>query len=34
MEVDPDELESKLLKELEDTNGWQGRTLIAFALAD
>jgi Fe-S-cluster containining protein len=34
MEVDPDELESKLLKELEDTNGWHGRTLIAFALAD
>jgi len=34
MEVDPDELESKLLKELADTNGWHGRTLIAFALSD
>lgn len=34
MEVDPDELESKLLKELVDANGWHGRTLIAFALAN
>jgi Fe-S-cluster containining protein len=34
MEVDPDDLESKLLKELEQTSGRRGRTLIAFALAD
>lgn len=33
MEVDPDDLESALLKELE-TNGRTGRTIIAFALAD
>jgi Fe-S-cluster containining protein len=34
MEVDPDDLESKLLTELEQTSGRSGRTLIAFALAD
>ena len=34
MEVDPDDLESKLLKELEQTSGRRGCTLIAFALAD
>jgi Fe-S-cluster containining protein len=34
MEVDPDDLESKLLKDLEQTSGRRGRTLIAFALAD
>ena len=34
MEVDPEDLESKLLRELEQTSGRSGRTLIAFALAD
>ena len=34
MEVDPDDLESELLLELEETSGRSGRTLIAFALAD
>lgn len=34
MEVDPDDLESKLLKDLEQMSGRRGRTLIAFALAD
>jgi len=34
MEVDPGDLESKLLKELERTSGRSARTLIAFALAD
>jgi len=34
MEVDPDDLESELLKELENANGRRGRTIIAFALAD
>jgi Fe-S-cluster containining protein len=34
MEVDPDDLESELLKELEKANGRSGRTIIAFALAD
>lgn len=34
MEIDPDDLESKLLKEVEQTTGQRGRTLIAFALAD
>ncbi len=33
MEVDPEDLESALLKELE-ANGRTGRTIIAFALAD
>src|SRR6266576_1664335 len=33
MKVDPDDLESSLLKELE-ANGRTGRTIIAFALAD
>jgi Fe-S-cluster containining protein len=34
MEVDPNDLESKLLRELEESSGRRGRTLIAFALAD
>lgn len=34
MDVDPDDLESKLLDELGQTGGRSGRTLIAFALAD
>jgi Fe-S-cluster containining protein len=34
MEVDPDDLESELLDELEDTTGVRGRTIIAFALRD
>jgi Fe-S-cluster containining protein len=34
MEVDPDDLESALLKELETPGGRTGRTIIAFALAD
>jgi len=33
MEVDPDDLESVLLKELEIDSGRSGRTIIAFALA-
>jgi len=34
MEVDPDDLESALLKELETPDDRTGRTIIAFALAD
>ena len=34
MEVDPDDLESVLLNELEDATGVRGRTIIAFALRD
>jgi Fe-S-cluster containining protein len=34
MDVDPDDLESKLLDEVGQTGGRSGRTLIAFALAD
>jgi Fe-S-cluster containining protein len=34
MEVDPDDMESVLLKELQDAGGPFGRTIIAFALAD
>ena len=34
MEVDPDDLESELLNELEDATGVRGRTIIAFALRD
>lgn len=33
MEVDPDDLESGLLKELEDAGSPSGRTIIAFALS-
>ena len=34
MEVDPDDLESELLNELEDATDVRGRTIIAFALRD
>ena len=34
MEVDPDELEGKLLKSVEARTGAQGQTIIAFALRD
>jgi len=34
MEVDPDDLESSLLNELEPPDARTGRTIIAFALAD
>jgi len=34
MSVDPEDLEAKLLKELEKAGGPAGRTIIAFALAD
>jgi Fe-S-cluster containining protein len=34
MEVDPDDVESVLLKELQDGGSPSGRTIIAFALAD
>jgi Fe-S-cluster containining protein len=34
MEVDPDDLEGKLLKELEARTGARGQTIIAFALRD
>jgi Fe-S-cluster containining protein len=34
MEVDPDEIESKLLKEMQDAGGPSGRTIVAFAVAD
>jgi Fe-S-cluster containining protein len=34
MKVDPDDLESQLLQELENTEGRSGRTIVAFALAD
>jgi len=34
MEVDPDDLESELLNELEHATGVRGRTIIAFALRD
>jgi Fe-S-cluster containining protein len=33
MRVDPDDLESELLRELENTGGSRGRTIVAFALA-
>ncbi len=32
MEVDPDDLESELLKELEQTTGARGRTIVAFCV--
>lgn len=34
MEVDPDEIESKLLKEMQNAGGPSGRTIVAFAVAD
>jgi len=34
MEVDPDDLESKLLKEMEAKGGPVGKTIVALALAD
>ena len=34
MEVDPDDLESKLLRQIEDTGGPSGRTVVAFAVRD
>jgi Fe-S-cluster containining protein len=34
MKVDPDDLESELLRELESANGLSGRTIVAFALAE
>jgi hypothetical protein len=34
MEVDPDDLEGKLLKEVEARTGVRGQTIIAFALRD
>ena len=34
MKVDPDDLESALLKELEDTHDRRGETIVAFALKD
>lgn len=34
MEVDPDEIESKLLKEIQDAGAPSGRTIVAFAVAD
>src|SRR5882762_8306290 len=34
MEVDPEDLESALLKELETSDGRTGRAIIAFVLAD
>jgi Fe-S-cluster containining protein len=34
MEVDPDDLESKLLREIENTGGPSGRTVVAFAVRD
>jgi Fe-S-cluster containining protein len=34
MQVDPDDLESKLLKEIETKGGPTGKTIVAFALAD
>ncbi len=34
MDVDPEDLELALLKELESTGGRTGRTIVAFALAD
>jgi Fe-S-cluster containining protein len=33
IEVDPDDLESRLLKEMEDAGAPSGRTIVAFALA-
>jgi translation initiation factor 2 beta subunit (eIF-2beta)/eIF-5 len=33
MHPDPDHLEEALLKELEETTGTKGETIIAFALA-
>jgi len=33
MVADPDDLESQLLVELEETTGKQGKTIIAFCLA-
>lgn len=33
MQVDPDDLESELLKELENTSGARGRTIVAFCVA-
>jgi Fe-S-cluster containining protein len=34
MQVDPDEIESKLLKEMQNAGGPSGRTIVAFAVAD
>jgi Fe-S-cluster containining protein len=34
MEVDPDDLESKLLEEMENQGNLLGRTIVAFALAE
>ena len=34
MEVDPDDLESGLLKEMQDAGAPSGRTIVAFAVAD
>jgi hypothetical protein len=34
MEVDPDDLESKLLEEMESQGNLLGRTIVAFALAE
>ena len=34
MRADPDDLESKLLRELEKKTGLGGNTIIAFCLAD
>ena len=34
MEVDPDDLESKLLEEMESQGNFSGRTIVAFALAE
>jgi len=33
MTPDPDDLESELLKDLEDSRGIRGKTIIAFCLA-
>lgn len=33
MQVDPDDLETKLLQELEESNQLQGKTIVAFCLA-
>jgi Fe-S-cluster containining protein len=34
MEVDPDDLESRLLSEMQDAGTPSGRTIVAFAVAD
>jgi Fe-S-cluster containining protein len=34
MEVDPDDLESRLLREMQDAGTPSGRTIVAFAVAD